>query len=272
MLSITDDVRFKVVRVINVLASKNTMETRSLMKASGLFELRDSFLLELLNSEVHTSDSMQLLQQINMEALASGTRFRDSRTIETLLARIVETKDAALRKGISSIFQRQICKCPENAKYLSKVIEDATLVEMLSSKSLEELDAYLGESRPETKKALERLLRVSNTQKTERMKQQLRNAQDRSSRRNRTFSDVAKEKANTQSAIADYEVLSCENMQNRARKRSTWRPRGPRWRQNGSKICRPSAPRSLCCSLVVFTLFLSPSFNGSPARHCRNVI
>ncbi len=201
----TDDIRFKAVRAINVLASKNTMEVRSLMKASGLFELRDGFLLELLGSEVHTADSTQLLQQINLEALAGSARFREARTMETLVTVIVDTKDAEQRRGILAIFQKQVCKSPENLKYLSKMVDDPTLAILLSGKSLEELDSYLDQNRTKAK-GLEKAVKVAGTQKADRMKQQLRSSQDRSARRNKVFADIAKDKAAVQSVLADYNV------------------------------------------------------------------
>jgi hypothetical protein len=212
-LTFTDDLRFKLVRVINVLASKNTTEVRGLMKASGLFDLRDGLLLELLNSEAHTTESLQLLQQINLEALAASSKFRESKIIESLVAWLIDTtdKDAPLRQGIVAIFQRQICKSPENAKYISRTVEDGLLVAVLTSKSpspsMKELEDYLRDKKAEIKKNLDKLLKVANVQQSERIKQQARSAQERSGKRDKLFAALAKDKSAIQAALTDQTVL-----------------------------------------------------------------
>ena len=217
----TDDLRFKIVKVINVLASKNTTEVRSLMKGSGLFELRDTLLLELLNSEVHTAESIQLLQQINLDALAGSSKFKESKTIESLVSWIVETKDSNIRKGIIEIFQKQICKSPENLKYISKVVEDPNFVALITTKSLDEVENFLKDNKAEVRKNLDKVMKVANAQQSERIKSQLKSGQERSTRRNKTFADISKEKSVIQNALNDYQVSVPLLNANRFKKRNT---------------------------------------------------
>ncbi len=202
ILTFTDDLKYKIVRVINVLAAKNTAEVRTLMKNHHLFDLRDTLLLELLNSEVQTTDSMQLLQQINLEALANCEKFRDKKTIESILSWILESKDPTLRKGFFGIFQKQICKSTENLKYLSKTLDDSGLVTTLSIKTLEDLDQYLGKAKG---KGVEKVLKVANLKKAEKRTEQAKAANERSQKRSKTFTEIAKDKASIQELIVEYE-------------------------------------------------------------------
>jgi hypothetical protein len=212
VLTVTDDLRVRLVRIINGLASKTTTDVRGLMKASGLFDLRDGLLLELLNSDVRTSESMQLLQQINLEALAGSRRFRESKTIETLLSWLLDTteKEVGVREGIVTLFQRQICKCSDNVRYIAKVVEDPVFVSVLTGKStatsMEELEKHLKEKRAEIKTNMEKLLKIANAQQAEHIKQQARCAQERGAKRSKVFQTLAKDKAVAQNAIADYIV------------------------------------------------------------------
>ena len=195
------------------MASKNTMEVRGLMKASKLFDLRDNLLLDILNSKICSEDSMQLLQQINLDALASSPKFRDSKAIETLIASIIESNEqnVGLRKGIFDIFQKQICKCAENVKYITKNIEDPVFLSLLMGKdkesSYEKLEIHLKEKIVEIKQNLKKVLAVANEKKDNIFQLQKRAADERSNKRNKKQYEIAKERTAIQASITEYEVI-----------------------------------------------------------------
>lgn len=198
----TDDLKFKIVRVINVLASKNNAEIRGMMKVSKLFDFRDTLLLELLNSEIQTAESMQFLQQISLEALASSERFRSTKTIESLLDWIIQSKTLEMRKGFLEILQKQVCKSSENLKYIGKITEDNNFADIISKKSLLEIDQYIEKNKP---KGFEKIIKASSNKKSEKRAELTKFANDRSQRRTKTFAEINKEKSLIQEVIQEYE-------------------------------------------------------------------
>ena len=198
-----DDLKINLIDSINTFATKNTAEIRAQMKKSGLFNYRDSLLLELLNSEIQTADLMQSLEKMSLETVAGSPKFKDSKTIENLISCIIECKDDNLRMKYLDIFQKQICRIPENTKYLGKIFEDQTFVDIIIKKSLKEIDEYLKNNKL---KDIEKIIKIVNTQNVNRRAQKTKDMNDRSQRRNKVFTELNKEKNNMQNIITEYNV------------------------------------------------------------------
>jgi len=195
--------KFSLVQAINILASKNTAEIRGQMKKSGLFNYRDGLLLELLNSEVQTTDLMQSLNQISLEAIAGSSKLRDVKTIENLLAKIIESEDPLLQKSFLEIFQNQLCKSPDNLKYIGKLFEDQKFVGIVTTKPLNEIEEYIKSSQI---KDVEKITKLAKGQNGLRRTQQAKDMNERSQRRNKVYTELTKEKTAQQNIIADYNV------------------------------------------------------------------
>lgn len=184
------------------------------MKKSGLFNYRDGLLLELLNSEVQTMDLIQSLQQISLDAIAGNGKLRETKTIENLLSRILEPEDPALQKNFLEIFQRQLCKFPDNLKYIGKLFEDQAFVGVVTTKPLKEIEEYLKNNQV---KDVERIVKQAKTQNNTRRAQQTKDMSDRSQKRNKVFAELNKEKAAQQTNIAEYNVSYAPKLRNKRR-------------------------------------------------------
>lgn len=195
--------KLSLMQAINILASKSTAEVRAQMKKSGLFNYRDGLLVELLNSEVQTPDLMQSLQQISLEAIAGSSKLRDTKTIENLLWRMLEPEDAGLQKSFLEIFQGQVCKFPENIKYIGKLFEDQSFVGIVTTKPLGEIEDYLKNNQL---KDVEKIVKLAKGQNTTRRAQQTKDVSERSQRRNKVYAELNKDKATQQNNVAEYNV------------------------------------------------------------------
>jgi superfamily I DNA/RNA helicase len=196
--------KFSLVQAINVLASKSTAEIRAQMKKSGLFNYRDGLLLELLNSEVQTTDLMQSLQQISLEAIAGSSKLRDAKTIENLLSKIIEPEDPVLQKSFLEIFQNQLCKSSDNLKYIGKLFEDQKFVGIVTTKSLSEIEEYLKNNQL---KDVEKIIKLAKAQNGTRRIQKAKDMNERSQKRNKVYAELTKEKTAQQTIITDYNVI-----------------------------------------------------------------
>ena len=70
---------------INLLASKNSGEVRSIMKSAGYFEFRDTLLIQILKFDLSQSNLYAILKDFSFEAIANQSKFKESQTIAILL-------------------------------------------------------------------------------------------------------------------------------------------------------------------------------------------
>lgn len=80
---------------INILASKNTGELRSQMKALGLFELRDNLLMLILKYEIKTEKFHKILEGFSFENLANQNKFKESHSLAYLLKILTDKSNSS---------------------------------------------------------------------------------------------------------------------------------------------------------------------------------
>jgi hypothetical protein len=123
---------FRVMQLINSLASVNTPAVRSLMKSCGYFEFRDNLLIYMLRAELQPEELKILFTSFSFETIASQAKFRDAGGLFYVLKILIEqASDHDLQLAVLGTLREDICVHEDNRKDLKKFIENKACVEYL---------------------------------------------------------------------------------------------------------------------------------------------
>ena len=83
---------------INVLASKNSGDIRSLMKSLNLFDLRDNLLMQIIKFDIKSDRFHKILEGFSFESLANQNKFKESHSLAYLLKMLImQSENPALQ-------------------------------------------------------------------------------------------------------------------------------------------------------------------------------
>ena len=93
LIGVNPEIIMLIMQSINILASKNSLEIRTLMKNLNLFELRETFLTQILKFEIKSDRFHKILEGFSFENLCNQNKFKESNSLASILKLLLEQKD-----------------------------------------------------------------------------------------------------------------------------------------------------------------------------------
>ncbi|ORY01541.1 hypothetical protein K493DRAFT_334919 [Basidiobolus meristosporus CBS 931.73] len=134
------------VSTINHLACQNNPAIRTVMKSTGLFNIRDGIIINVLQAEFASGEQAEFIENFSFEMIADQPKFRESNGILFLL-RIFHRADRELQTLVGEILVSVIGAIEENRKVIAKILDDQEVFTSLFSVKVEDTsDMYFPES------------------------------------------------------------------------------------------------------------------------------
>ncbi|KAK9728054.1 hypothetical protein K7432_001370 [Basidiobolus ranarum] len=134
------------VSTINHLACQNNPAIRTIMKSTGLFSIRDSIIINVLQAEFPSGEQAEFIEDFSFEMIADQPKFRESNGILFLL-RIFHRAERDLQALVGDILVSVIGAIEENRKVIAKILDDPEVFTSLFSVKVEDSsDVYFHES------------------------------------------------------------------------------------------------------------------------------
>jgi len=126
------DIDLKIMNSITLLASCNTMEVRNHIKQSGLFEIRDNILMQVVKHDMTEDTLYLLLSKYSFETLAMQSKFRDSHSIAYLVKHLLTSIECPkIQKQILHVLINDIGIVEENQRYVFKLIGSKMIIQSI---------------------------------------------------------------------------------------------------------------------------------------------
>jgi hypothetical protein len=116
---------------INHLACHNNIEVRASMKATGLFDIRDEILLNLLQADLPDAQYDSLIRQFSFELVADQPKFRETNGLLCLLRMFFKTAHTRLQMTLGCILIGVFGAYEENRRVINKIIDDTEVSQWL---------------------------------------------------------------------------------------------------------------------------------------------
>ena len=125
--------KLKYIKLINLFVchSSNTRQVRTIMKTSGLFELRDNMIMDILLSKTYPQEFVEVLTNYSLETVAALAKFREQHVIEHLLQYLLEIDKEETQKSILEVLKNDICCSEENCKVILRIMDENILTRYL---------------------------------------------------------------------------------------------------------------------------------------------
>ncbi|CAK92501.1 unnamed protein product (macronuclear) [Paramecium tetraurelia] len=148
LVGFNEEIDILLFQIINLMASKNSPEIRSVLKQLNLFEFRDNLALQIIKYKMEPQQLMDILSGVPFAQLCNSRNFKESHCMAYLLQRLIQHKDHfGLTLLIIKILKYDISSIEDNRRYVSKLLQNDQLIsffypQMLrkSSKSLKCFD------------------------------------------------------------------------------------------------------------------------------------
>jgi hypothetical protein len=124
---------FEVMSVINSIASHNSAEIRSMLKALGFFDIRDSCLIWMLRREMPSDVRAYLFGNFSFESVSATNKFREGTMAIIYMVKILveERERFDLQMAVLNILRDEVCEHLENRRFLSRRIEFKGLLDYI---------------------------------------------------------------------------------------------------------------------------------------------
>jgi hypothetical protein len=120
---------------LNQIACHTAAETRNIMKTIGLFNIRDTLIINLLQADLSTLEQMDVFGKFSFEMLADQPRFRESHGL-LLLMRAFHLAEPTVRPTIARILLSVFRPSTESRRIMAAIIEDPEVIRRFFTVSL----------------------------------------------------------------------------------------------------------------------------------------
>lgn len=133
-LPFNESVYIHFISVINAMAKHNNSSIRMQMKSSGLFDIRDDIVINILQTDVSFEQLEEFLEVFSFEQVADHPHFRDSNGLLLMINLFLRSRDKnLLQQEIGDIIVNTFLPFEENRKALAKIIDDQDFLDKILS-------------------------------------------------------------------------------------------------------------------------------------------
>ncbi|KAM3140125.1 hypothetical protein pb186bvf_007678 [Paramecium bursaria] len=145
LVGYSEECEIILLQVINLMASKNSPDIRTLMKSLGYLEIRDNLAIQVMRYNIPPDEIMSLLSGIAFAQICNLKQFKENHCLAYLLKRLIQHKDHfGLTILIIKILKYDVSQNEDNRKYVAKILQHDQLIQFFypqmgkkSSKSLQ---------------------------------------------------------------------------------------------------------------------------------------
>ncbi|RKP18092.1 hypothetical protein ROZALSC1DRAFT_23570, partial [Rozella allomycis CSF55] len=109
---------------VNQMLIKNNPNVRSHLKSSGLLQLKDNSIIQMLSSEIQSDEFLKFLKLFSFEMISNQPKFRDSNGLLFLFRFFHQFKDHLIQETLGLVLITYFTPNEENRKAIKKLIDD----------------------------------------------------------------------------------------------------------------------------------------------------
>ena len=149
-MDMSHSLMMSIVKMISQIACSNSGEAAAILKSTGLFSIRDEFLVEILTSSEITPVFLDVLAHSTLEYISNNNYFKEQMIFENILSHLCSTEktenNIILLNSILTILESDYYK-----KYLPKMFSELKVDNVQNTQSLQNLQNILLQPHKELK-------------------------------------------------------------------------------------------------------------------------